>query len=80
MKNIWEVILIAVIAVTLAYALLATQGCANSQQWQKTTVIDHLKKTETTVIMYKSDTGFDLGTEGLGEYNFIPVSLSGVGK
>jgi uncharacterized lipoprotein YehR (DUF1307 family) len=55
-------------------------GCKNCQEWQKTIIEDQLKKQIITTVIYKSDTGFDLGTEGLGEYNFIPVSVSGVGK
>ena len=65
-----------VVALIFVYAL----GCRNIQEWKTIKTIDHMKKIEVAETYYKSDTGFDLGTEGLGEYNIIKVAPSAIGK
>lgn len=60
-------------AIFIIVLCLGLVSCANYHEWQKQTVIDRIKQIETSTLIYKSDTGFDLGTEGLGEYYLIKV-------
>ena len=61
------------IAVTVVTVMMMLVGCCNVQEWRKTVTEHQLQKVRVTEVYYKSDTGFDLGTEGLGEYYLIKV-------
>ena len=63
------------VTLVLVLSLLLTLlcGCANIQEWKVVVVEDKVNKIKTTTTYYKQDTGFDLGTEGLGEYYIIKV-------
>jgi hypothetical protein len=70
MKDIREINMVLIILIILAGLLC---GCANRKAWKKVIVDDELKKIKTTTVIYESDTGFDLGTKGTGEYYLLKV-------
>ena len=61
------------IALALVVVLLVLSSCANIKEWRHTVTEDKVNNIKTTEIYYKMDSGFDLGTEGLGEYYLIKV-------
>ena len=61
------------IALALVVVLLVLSSCANIQEWRHTVTEDKVNNIKTTEIYYKMDSGFDLGTEGLGSYYLIHI-------
>jgi len=61
------------IALALVLLLLVLSSCANIQEWRHTVTEDKVNNIKTTEIYYKMDSGFDLGTEGLGSYYLIHI-------
>jgi len=64
-RSLWVAILVAI--------ALGLSSCANIKEWKKTITEDKINKVIITEISYKQDSGFDLGTEGIGEYYLIKL-------
>ncbi len=79
MKDIKGILVVLIILFIAASGILLS-GCRNIKEWKTVKTIDHLKKIETIETYYKTDTGFDLGTEGLGEYNAVKLETSVIDK
>lgn len=65
------VISYAWITIVLVLMLLMLSSCAAKRQWQQTIIKDELRMITTTTTTYTEDTGFDLGTQGQGDYSLI---------